>query len=319
MPSLDKPLPELQKYQGINPKPADFDAYWERALAEMHDVDPMVELKPAEFTAPFAECFHLFFTGVGGSRVHAKYLRPKNSSAPQPAILWFHGYGGASGDWSEYLNYVAMGFSVAALDCRGQGGLSEDLGSFRGTTFKGHILRGLDDSPEKLAFRQIFLDTAQLAKIVAGFPEVDPNRLGAAGGSQGGALCIACAALVPEIKRLAPIHPFLSDYKRVWEMDLAVNAYEELKYYFRIIDPLHEREEEVFTKLGYIDVQHLAPRVRGKVMIAITLMDAICPPSTQFAVFNKITSEKEAVIYPDYAHERLPGFHDKTFQFLAQL
>lgn len=319
MPSLDKPLPELQKYQGINPKPADFDAYWERALAEMQDVDPKVELKPAEFTAPFAECFHLFFTGVGGSRVHAKYLRPKNSSAPKPAILWFHGYGGASVDWSEYLNYVAMGFSVAALDCRGQGGLSEDLALYRGTTFKGHILRGLDDAPEKLAFRQIFLDTAQLAKIVAGFPEVDPNRLGAAGGSQGGALCIACAALAPEIKRLAPIHPFLSDYKRVWEMDLAVNAYEELKYYFRIIDPLHEREEDVFTKLGYIDVQHLAPRVRGKVMMAITLMDAICPPSTQFAVFNKITSEKEAVIYPDYAHERLPGFHDKTFQFLAQL
>ena len=247
------------------------------------------------------------------------YLRPKQSSGPKPAILWFHGYGGASGDWSEYLNYVAMGFSVAALDCRGQGGLSEDLALYRGTTFKGHILRGLDDTPEKLAFRQIFLDTAQLAKIVSGFPEVDPDRLGAAGGSQGGALCIACAALAPEIKRLAPIHPFLSDYQRVWEMDLAVNAYEELKYYFRIIDPLHQREQEVFTKLGYIDVQHLAPRVRGEVMMAITLMDAICPPSSQFAVFNKIQSPKEAVIYPDYAHERLPGFHDKTFEFLAQL
>jgi RNA polymerase sigma factor (sigma-70 family) len=175
------------------------------------------------------------------------------------------------------------------------------------------------DTPEKLAFRQIFLDTAQLAKIVAGFPEVDPDRLGAAGGSQGGALCIACAALAPEIKRLAPIHPFLSDYLRVWQMDLAVNAYEELKYYFRIIDPLHEREQEVFTKLGYIDVQYLAPRIQGKVMMAITLMDTICPPSTQFAVFNKIQSPKEAVIYHDYAHERLPRFQDKTFEFLTQL
>jgi cephalosporin-C deacetylase len=49
------------------------------------------------------------------------------------------------------------------------------------------------------------------------------------------------------------------------------------------------------------------------------LMDAICPPSTQFAVFNKIKSRKEAVIYPDYAHERLPRFQDKTFEFLMQL
>ena len=319
MPMIDKPLRELRKYQGINPKPADFDDYWDKALAEVRQVDSQVELKPAKFTAPFAECFHLFFTGVGGSRIHAKYMRPKQSSVPHPAILWFHGYGGASGDWSEYLNYVALGFSVAALDCRGQGGLSEDLGSARGTTFKGHILRGLDDAPEKLAFRQIFLDTAQLAKIVSGFPEVDPDRLGAAGGSQGGALCIACAALVPEIKRLVPIHPFLSDYQRVWEMDLNVNAYEELKYYFRILDPLHQREQETFTKLGYIDIQHLAPRIQGNVLMAITLMDSICPPSTQFAAFNKIKSAKEAVIYPDYAHERLPGFHDKTFEFLAQL
>lgn len=319
MPVIDKPLPELRKYHGINPKPADFDDYWDKALAEMQQVEPRVELQPADFGVPFAECFHLFFNGVGGSRIHAKYLRPKQSSAPHPAILWFHGYGGSSADWSEFLSYVAMGFSVAALDCRGQGGLSEDLARARGTTFKGHILRGLDDAPEKLAFRQIFLDTAQLAKIVAGFPEVDPDRLGAAGGSQGGALCIACAALAPEIKRLAPVHPFLSDYQRVWEMDLNVNAYEELKYYFRIIDPLHEREKEIFTKLGYIDIQHLAPRIQGQVLMAITLMDAICPPSTQFAVFNKINSVKEAVIYPDYAHERLPRFQDKTFEFLAQL
>jgi len=319
MPAFDKPLPELWNYQGINPKPADFEEYWDKALADLQLVDSQVELRPAEFRAPFAECFHLFFTGVGGSRVHAKYLRPKHSAAPHPAILWFHGYGGTSADWSDFLSYVAMGYSVAALDCRGQGGLSEDLTSSRGNTHRGHIIRGLDDAPEKLAFRQIFLDTAQLAKIVAGFPEVDSHRLGAAGGSQGGALCIACAALAPEIKRLAPVHPFLSDYLRVWQMDLAVDAYAELTYYFRIIDPLHEREQEVFTKLGYIDVQYLAPRIQGKVMMAITLMDKICPPSTQFAVFNKIQSPKEAVIYPDYAHERLPRFQDKTFEFLTQL
>jgi cephalosporin-C deacetylase len=31
MPTLDKPLAELRQYQGINPKPADFDTYWDRA------------------------------------------------------------------------------------------------------------------------------------------------------------------------------------------------------------------------------------------------------------------------------------------------
>jgi len=221
MPLIDKPLHELRQYQGINPKPADFDAYWESALAEMRASDPQVELRPAKFQTPFAECFDLFFRGTGGSRIHAKYLRPRNAKQPHPAVLQFHGYSIDNGDWAEKLGYVALGFSVAAMDCRGQGGISEDLGGVRGNTFKGQIIRGLDDEAEKFIFRQIFLDTAQLGKIVGGFAEVDPRRLGAMGASQGGGLTLACAALVPEIKRVAPVYPFLCDYQRVWEMDLA--------------------------------------------------------------------------------------------------
>ncbi|MFY9177994.1 MAG: alpha/beta fold hydrolase [Caldicoprobacterales bacterium] len=316
---IDMSLQELKKYQGINPRPHDFDEYWDKALEEMRFIDPEVELVPAKFQAPCAECFHLYFTGVGGARVHAKYLRPKNSNKPHPAVLMFHGYSGNSGSWSDKLNYVANGFSVAALDCRGQGGLSQDVGGVKGNTFRGHIIRGLDDSPEKLLFRNIFLDTAQLAKIVMDMPEVDENRVGALGGSQGGGLTLACAALEPGIKRLAPVYPFLCDYKRVWEMDLAKDAYQELKDYFRLFDPTHAREDEVFTTLGYIDVQHLAKRIKGEVLMAVGLMDTVCPPSTQFAAYNKITAPKEMVIYPDFGHEWLPGFDDMTFEFMMEL
>lgn len=319
MPQIDKPLPELFQYQGINPRPEDFDAFWDASLAEMREVSANVELRKANFSAPFVECFDLFFTGVGGSRVHAKYLRPTRSSGPHPAILQFHGYSGSSGDWADKLNYVGMGFSVASLDCRGQGGLSEDLDGSRGNTLSGHIVRGLDDSPAKLAFRQMFLDTAQLAGIVMGFPEVDADRVGAMGGSQGGALTLACAALVPEIRRAAPVYPFLCDYQRVWEMDLAESAYEGLRKYFRMFDPRHEREREVFTKLGYIDVQHLASRIKARVLLGVGLMDKICPPSTQFAAYNKIASEKDVIVYPDFAHETLPGFADVTFNLMAGL
>ena len=125
---IDMPLEELKVYQGINPRPHDFDEYWDRALDEMKALDPEVEMVPAEFQTPFAECFHLYFTGVGGARVHAKYLRPKNSSEPHPAVLMFHGYSGNSGDWSDKLAYVASGFSVAALDCRGRAACPKTLG-----------------------------------------------------------------------------------------------------------------------------------------------------------------------------------------------
>ena len=320
MPLVDMPLDRLKTYEGRNPRPADFDTYWERGLAEMEATNPNVERVPHDLNAPFAECFDLYFTGVGGARIHAKYLRPKETDTPHPAVLLFHGYSGSSGDWADKLNYVARGFSVAALDCRGQGGLSEDVGGAQGNTLRGHIIRGLSDpDADKLYYRQVFLDTAQMARIVMAFPEVDASRVGATGGSQGGGLTLACAALTPTLKRAAPVYPFLCDYQRVWEMDLARDAYDELKTYFRNFDPRHEREAAIWEKLGYIDNQHLAPRIRAEVLMTTGLMDTVCPPSTQFAAYNKITAPKNVILYPDFGHEGLLGSGDAIYEFLGGL
>lgn len=321
MPIVDKPLAELFQYGGLNPRPADFDSYWDSSLAEMRAVDPAVELLPNHtLSTQAAECFDLRYTGVGGSRIYAKFLRPRNRKGRAPAVLQFHGYTDSSGGWTDKLNYVSQGICVAAMDCRGQGGLSEDLGATRGNTMQGHVIRGLGDpDPRRLLFRSVFLDAAQLARIVASMPEVDPDRIGAMGGSQGGGLTLACAALEPRIRRAALAFPFLCDYRRVWEMDLAKDAYGELQSFFRKFDPRHERADEIFTKLGYIDCQHLASRIRAKVVMFTGLMDTVCPPSTQFAAYNRITSEKEVVVYPDFGHEMLPGHDDRVFNFIGQL
>lgn len=289
----------------------------------MDAVDPQLEWQPAEFQAPGFQCFDLYFTGVGGARIHTKLLRPADVSKPHPAVLMFHGYTGNAGDWVDKLPYVAQGYTVAAMDCRGQGNLSADTSQVSGNTLHGHIIRGLQDAingqPEKLMFRQVFLDTAQLAKIVMSMPDLDADRVGVYGGSQGGALTIACAALNPRIKRAAPAYPFLSDYKRVWSMDQGYLAYQELKEYFRFFDPNHQHEDEVFEMLGYVDIQNLACRVKAEVLWAIGLMDITCPPSSQFATYNKLSCPKSMVIYPDFDHEVLPGFSDQTFQFMMGL
>jgi len=317
--TFDLPLEKLKTYPGTNPRPADFDEFWDRGILEMRAVDPRIERRAADFDVPFADCWDLYFTGVGDARLHARLLEPKRADAPHPAVLMFHGYSGSAGDWSEKLGYAAMGYTVAALDCRGQGGHSEDVGGVVGNTLRGHIVRGLDDAPEKLLFRQIFLDTAQLARIVMAMDDVDEARVGATGGSQGGGLTLACAALEPRVKLAAPTFPFLSDYQRVWDIDQDKDAYAELRDYFRRFDPRHEREDEIFTKLGYIDVQFLAPRIRAEVLLAVGLRDTVCPPSTQFAAYNKITSPKRMVLYPDFGHEGLPEHSDTLFRFLQGL
>jgi len=320
MPLVDKPLSELRQYTGRNPRPDDFDQYWNEALAELQATDPQAELIPNPMMATSrSECFDLWFTGVGGARIYAKYVRPKDADRC-PAVVKFHGYSFNSGDWTDLLAYAGEGLAIAAMDCRGQGGRSEDIGGVRGTTLNGHIVRGLDDpDPGKLLYRSIFLDTVQLARLVMGFDEVDENRIGAMGNSQGGGLTLACAALEPRIRRAASVFPFLCDYLRVWEMDLVQTAYQELPGFFRRHDPCHERKEEIFTKLGYIDCQHLAPRIQARTLLFTGLMDTTCPPSTQFAAFNKIGATTEMVLYPDFGHEGIPEVADRMLNFMLGL
>lgn len=319
MPVLDMPLKDLQRYKGINPCPRDHTVYWTRALAEMKAVEPNVELRKASFQSPVADCYDLYFTGVRNARIHAKMLKPKVLSEKAPAVLQFHGYNCNSGDWLDKVAYAASGFVVVAMDVRGQGFYSEDTGGPKTFTSVGHFIRGIEDeNPDNMIMRHVYLDTAELAQIVMDFDFVDERRVGAMGASQGGALTIACASLEPSIKRVAPMYPFLCDFKRVWDMDLAKDAYSEIKHYFRWFDPAHQREQEFFERLGYLDLQFLSPRIKGQVLMATGLQDNICPPSTQFAMYNNIRSIKRHIIYPDFGHEYIPQFGDLTYQFMLE-
>lgn len=320
MPLIDMPLEALKTYTGINPKPADHEAYWNRALAQLDAQDPQTEFVKADFQVPGYLCYDMWFTGVGGSRVHCRFVRPEHLSKPAPALLHFHGYGGNCGSWSEKLTWASMGYVVCAMDARGQRGQSEDRGCVGGSTQYGLIMRGIDEpDPDCIYFRNVYLDTALVARIVMGLDYVDETRVSATGASQGGALTIACAALTPTLHKAIPMVPFLCDYKRVWDMDLDQNAYADIRDYFRNYDPIHAREDEIFTRLGYIDLVHLAPRIRAKLQLHTGLMDNICPPSTQFAMYNGLRCEKQVVVYPDYGHEIAREANDMAVQFLLDL
>lgn len=307
---------ELLKYNGVSPCPADIDEYWNDAIVEMKATDADVSLIKV-WDLPTVECFDMFFTGVGGARVHAKFAKPKNITNPIGAIVTFHGYHARFSGWNRLLLFAGQGFCVAAMDCRGQAGLSEDNSSCIGPTVEGHIIRGAFESdPKKLLYRSIFLDAAQLAGILMDLDYVDENRVFTFGGSQGGALSLACASLEPRIKKVLPYCPFLCDFKKAYE--LGGSAFEEIQKYFSLTDPRHETEEYLFNRLAYIDIQNLVHRLRAKVKMVTGLKDTVCPPLTQFAMYNKIPTEKEYILYPDHAHEDYPQIFDIALRWFIE-
>lgn len=319
MPAFDLPLSELLAYRGSARRPQDFDAYWDRAIAEMEALGTYCRLEPSDFRPVGAKCFDLWFTGVGGARVHAKYVRPA-LAASCPAVVLFHGYNRNSGSWAALLSYACAGLCALALDCRGQAGLSQDVGVTDGITVRGHIIRGATDpDPDRMLMRAIFLDCAQLARIAMALPGVDPDRVAACGASQGGGLALACAALTPKLSRVSAMMPFLCDYPRAWEVAGPDGAYGELSYYFRYADPRHRREEALYERLGYVDNVNLAPRIRAETLMLTGLMDRECPPSTQFAAYNAIRAPKRYEVYPDYGHEVCSDMEDESMRFLMEM
>ena len=205
---------------------------------------------------------------------------------------------------------------VAALDCRGQGGSSQDTGGVLGTTMQGHIVRGLSDEPENLLMRHIFLDTVQLARIIMEMPQVDAQRVSVMGGSQGGGLSLACAGLEPRIAKAAVDYPFLCDYKRVWQMNRTVQgAYSELRCIFEILILCIKEKMKSLSTWVISTCKILASRIRARTLMAIPLMDEVCPPSTQFAAYNRISAPKRLCIYPDWGHEYIPRHADIVFGF----
>lgn len=307
-------------YHGTGEAPADYDEYWARAKAELAAASLEYELEETSFKAKSCEAWNLYFTGVGGARVHCQFLKPRNVSGKMPAIVLFHGYWSNSGDWSQKLRYVAEGFCVLAMDVRGQGGESSDCGVYDcGNTQSGHIIRGLEcENPDKMFYRNVFLDAGQCARILMSMEFVDETNVFACGGSQGGALTLACASLNPNLKGAVAIYPYLCDFQGVYKRGLEGSGFEELTWYFRQRDPMHRKEEFFFNRLGYIDTKNRVRDIQCDILWMIGLSDPICPPYAQMAAYNNLTCPKQMICFPEYGHEGLLYGDDEIQAYLMR-
>ncbi len=307
-------VPEMQNYRGTGPKPEDFDAFWASQLHALSLYNPDYTLEKAAFQLCGTVCCDLNFRSFDGSEIHCKLSKP-DKGGKFPLLFWFHGYKSNSVDWWHKAFWAGQGFCIVAMDVRGQGGPSQDLTSGYGSTSIGQLIAGVDRQKEDMTFLKVYKDIICMVRLARSLEFVDPEEILVHGASQGGGLALVTAALFPEIKKAAVAYPFLSDFRKAYELD--GTAYEELPWFFRFFDPLHEREEELFRKLAYVDVKNFAPSVKAEVILATGLKDEVCPPPTQYAVFNNLSCPKKQYLYPDYGHEDLPGFTDLCALFLT--
>ena len=318
MPFSAERLAELEACRGKNPIPADFNEFWAVRIAEADAVPLDYEILPSDQIPELGSCtyYDLYFTGMGGARVYAKYAVPKVPGGPVPLVLQFHGYPGCTRSWAEQSSWPGIGCAILSMDNPGQGGRSEDVGGFKGTTVSGHLITGVDGGPKNLYYVRLYQDQHILCRIVRELEGIDLSRVYVNGSSQGGGMGIACCALNSDlVNRASILYPFLSDFREVWELGADEIAYDGIRYYSRWFDADGERADEWFATLGYVDSLSFAHLVRCPVLFGTGLADVVCPPETQFAVYNALTCPKKHLLYPDFGHEEIQAFDDQIIRF----
>jgi cephalosporin-C deacetylase len=161
------------------------------------------------------------------------------------------------------------------------------------------MTRGIS-SRETYYYRRLFTDSARAVEAALAHPHVDPKRVAVAGGSQGGGIAIAAAALSGKaVKLCLPDVPFLCHYRRATTL-VNTHPYVEIANYLKTY---RGRSAEVFKTLDYFDGIHLATRITARCLFSVGLMDDVCPPSTVFAAYNRVKAPKEIRIYDFNYHD----------------
>jgi cephalosporin-C deacetylase len=320
VPFLDLTLPELRDYRPEVAEPSDFDDFWAQTIGEARAIGGAATLTRVDAGLTAFETYDVEFSGFGGHGIRGWYLVPAGTDGKLPTIVQFNGYGGGRGLPHERLAWASAGYAYFIMDTRGQGSnwgaggdTPDPVGS--GPATPGSMTRGID-SPRDYYYRRVFTDAVRAVDAVRTFERVDPDRVTVTGGSQGGALALAVAGRVDGLVAVMPDVPFLSHFERAVGFTDS-NPYAEIVKYLSV----HRgKEASVFETLSYFDGVNFAKRIRVPALYSVALMDDICPPSTVFASFNRLSASSDIEIYPFNNHEGGDAHHwVKQARWLASL
>jgi cephalosporin-C deacetylase len=315
---FDMPLEELKTYKPEFTREKDFAAFWEETRQESEQQPLNAELNPVDYIVEQVKVYDLYFDGFQNSRIYGRYVLPREASGDNkvPIIIMFHGYNWNNTVISNILGFSLVGYGVLLMDVRGQNVKSPDHNHYENGGAAGWMTKGILN-PYNYYYRYVYMDCVRAIDFLMTREEVDKERIAVEGGSQGGGLALAVGALSDKVKVVLADIPYLCHFRRAIEL-YEGSPYSEIYHYFKVHDSLHRTEEQVYRTLSYFDGMNLAPWIKADTLMSVGLEDTVCPPSTAFAAYNHINTNKEIRVYPEYGHGGFNQHNEEKLVFLKK-
>ncbi len=272
--------------------PPDFDSFWSATLDSLAAVPAEVEMAlDSQRMSDEAEVYRISFTSLHGVRVHGWLTLPVGKEEPVAGLALFPGY--SSGQIRPAVDYSRRGYATISIQVRGYGVDQEEYPKDNSS----YMTIGCE-RPETYIYREIVCHCLRAVQLLGERPEVDPQRVGVVGGSQGGGLSLLVAGLNPKVAAVLASVPFLTDFER--SMPMTGNPFRDL---WRYMEQNPASREAVMNTVRYFDTVSLAGRITAPAIVSAGLFDRTCPAPSIYRMFLELGSpEKQVRIYPWLDH-----------------
>ena len=298
---------EPEKIVSPTDRPTDFDNFWMRAKRELAAVDPQFKMiRKDSLCTDKRDVFLVEMRSLDNVLIRGWYARPK-ATGKYPALLHVQGYSG-----NMQISLITSGEEMPEffLNIRGHGNSRDEVNP----GFPGYILHNIKDR-ERYIYRGAYMDCIRAVDFLCSREEVDSRYLVVEGGSQGGALSFATAALDNQrIKLCMPAVPFLSDFPDYFKIaKWPANEFTDYENANKVFG-----WNGIFETLSYFDIKNLAPWIKCPVFMQIGLKDPTCPPHINFAAYNQLSVPKSYIAYPEAGHGLLPIATTRKYEWMKK-
>lgn len=284
------------KIQPSAPRPADFDAFWQSKIKELHAIPANPTVTPGESGDASVEYAKLTLDNIHGSHVYGQFAKPKRAGK-FPAMLivqWAGVYGLPKGNvvWPAKNGWMVLNIMAHDLPFDQP---EEFYKKAAATTLKDYTAIGNDDR-ETSYFLRMLLGCYRAADYLTQHPDWDGRVLVVTGTSQGGMQGLATAGLHPKISAVLVNVPAGCDTTGPW-------AGRSVSWPNWFYATQGKDAKKVMETSRYFDGVNFATNIRCPALVAFGMIDQTSTPAGVLAAFNQIKGPKEAVVMVNSPHQ----------------